>query len=60
MRDGKRLALAEPLPAIRERAAASLASLPSAARALVDPAPYPVRPTGALLALQARAIARDT
>ena len=60
MRDGKRLALAEPLPAIRERAAASLASLPSAARALVDPTPYPVRPTGALLALQARAIARDT
>ena len=60
MRDGKRMAPAEPLPAIRDRAAASLASLPSAARALVDPAPYPVRRTGALLPLQARAIARDT
>ena len=57
MRAGERIAPAEPLPAIRDRAAASLASLPPATRALVDPASYPVRPTAALVALRHRTAA---
>ena len=58
IRDGRRVAPAEPLTAIRDRAAASLASLPAATRALVDPVPYPVRPTPALTAMQRRTPAR--
>ena len=58
MRDGKRVAPAEPLSAIRDRAAASLETLPPAARALVDPAPYPVRSTAELIALQRRTAPR--
>ena len=54
MRDGGRVAPREPLSAIRDRAAASLAGLPPATRALVDPAPYPVRPTPSLTAMQRR------
>ena len=60
MRDGERVAPAEPLRTIRDRAAASLASLPPATRALVDPAPYPVRPTPTLIKLQRRTAARGT
>lgn len=51
---GERLAAPEPLAAIRERAAASLASLPAPVRALTAPAPYPVRPSAALSELQRR------
>ncbi len=58
IRNGDRIAPPEPLHEIRSRAAASLASLPPATRALVDPAPYPVRPTAALTALQRRTAAR--
>lgn len=57
IRNGDRTAPPAPLHAIRSRAAASLASLPPATRALVDPAPYPVRPTAALTALQHRTAA---
>ena len=59
MRDGRRVAPAEPLSAIRDRAAASLDRLPPTTRALVDPAPYPVRPTPTLTAMQLRVAARD-
>jgi len=59
MRGGRRVAPADPLSAIRNRAAASLESLPPATRALVDPAPYPVRPTPTLAAMQRQVAARD-
>lgn len=52
MRAGVRLAVPEPLTAIRERAAASLAGLPPPVRALRAPARYPVEPSAALLDLQ--------
>lgn len=54
MRAGARLAAPEPLTAIRERAAASLAGLPPPVRALRAAARYPVEPSPALLALQRR------
>lgn len=60
MRAGRRLAPAEPLSVIRDRAAASLDSLPPTTRALVDPAPYPVRPTPTLTALQRQAAPHDS
>ena len=59
MQEGVRLAPREPLIAIRDRAATSLASLPAAVRALRDAARYPVHPTPALLALR-RAAGRPT
>ena len=58
MRTGERTAPRKSLRAIQEHAAASLASLPAAARALVNPAPYPVRPTPTLLAKQRQVAAR--
>ena len=48
LQGGVRVAPREPLAAIRERAAASLASLPPPVRALRAPAPYPVRRSPAL------------
>ena len=59
MRGGRRVAPADPLSAIRNRAAASLESLPPTTRALVDPDPYPVRPTPTLAAMQRQVAARD-
>ena len=52
MRTGERTARRESLHAIRDRAAASLASLPAATRALADPEPYPVTPSPRLIAMQ--------
>lgn len=54
LRAGTRVAAREPLAAVRARAAASLASLPAPVRALQDAAPYPVRPSAALLELRQR------
>ena len=48
LRGGARVTPPEPLAAIRERAAASLASLPPPVRALRDAEPYPVRRSPAL------------
>ena len=48
LRDGVRVAPREPLGVIRERAAASLASLPPPVRTLRDPALYPVHRSPAL------------
>ena len=58
MRAGRRSGPPEPLQVLRDRAAASVASLPHATRALVKPAPYPVRPSATLVAMQRRAGAR--
>ncbi len=51
MRAGRRLAPAEPLSAIRERAAKELALLPAHLRALKSEPPYPVAVSDALQAL---------
>jgi nicotinate phosphoribosyltransferase len=52
LRDGQRVAPVEPLNAIRDRASASLESLPPATRAPANPAPYPVTPSPRLIAMQ--------
>jgi nicotinate phosphoribosyltransferase len=52
MRDGRRVAAAEPLAALRDRCRASLAALPPGLRALEpEPTPYDVRTSAALDAL---------
>jgi nicotinate phosphoribosyltransferase len=56
MKDGKRTAAGEKLDAIREYAASQLARLPASLRALRGTAPYPVRQSEALNALQQRLI----
>lgn len=59
MRAGRRLAAAEPLEAIRARAAAELARLPAHLRGLSEAPPYPVAVAPALEEL-ARAVDRET
>jgi len=51
MQGGQPLAPPEPLAAIAQRTAQSLASLPLAIRAIAAPAPAPVEPSAALVAL---------
>ena len=58
MRDGRPLAAPEPLAAIQRRCHADLAALPSAARALHDAEPVPVRISEQLKSLRDRT-ARD-
>src|SRR5690606_22007929 len=53
MRDGRRIAPAEPLAALREHAAAELARLPESLRAIAPAAPYPVEISAGLRALAA-------
>lgn len=53
MRGGRRLAPAEPLAALRAHAAAELARLPEALRAIAPAAPYPVEISAGLRALAA-------
>ena len=52
MREGRALRPHPPLPGIRERCIADLAALPDGCRRLVDPEPFPVRPSAALRARQ--------
>ncbi len=52
MRAGRPLAPPPPLAAVRARCAAQLAALPDEVRRLRDPAPYPVRFSERLVALQ--------
>jgi nicotinate phosphoribosyltransferase len=55
MRDGRRLAAAEPLTALRDRCRASVAALPAGLRALEpEPPPYEVRTSAGLDALVRR------
>jgi len=55
MRDGRRLAVAEPLTALRDRCRASVAALPAGLRALEpEPPPYEVRTSAGLDALVRR------
>lgn len=49
MRGGRRTGPSEPLSAIRDRARERIARLPDAVRRLVDPEPYPVRVSDALV-----------
>jgi nicotinate phosphoribosyltransferase len=58
MEDGRRLAAPEPLDAIRSRCGEHVAALPPELRQLAHAAPYPVRPTEALRALQREVAAR--
>jgi len=55
MAGGRRLAAAEPLERVRERAARSLAALPAGARRLVEPVPVPVEISSGIRALAAAA-----
>ena len=59
VRDGQRVAPAKRLNAIRDRAAASLESLPTATRALINPEPYPVTSSPRLIAMQRQVAAQD-
>ena len=59
MRTGERTARRDSLHAIRDRAAASLASLPPATRALANPEPYPVTPSPRLVTMQRQVAAQD-
>ena len=59
MRTGERTAPRKSLRAIQEHAAASLASLPTATRALANPAQYPVTPSPRLIEMHQKAAAQD-
>ena len=52
MRGGRVTRLHPPLGRIRERCLAEIAALPEECRRLVDPLPYPMRPSPALVARQ--------
>ena len=58
MKEGRRLTPPRPLAEIRQEAAAKIAQLPAAVRALHAPAPYPVERTSGLSALIERLAAR--